>query len=152
AYNSGSTDAGWSSLVARRAHNPKVAGSNPAPATNEGPGQSDFWPGPSDVRGQTSNGSSNGSAVQRIQVPAPAIPARLIYRCDRQRLRCDYEPMHRPGPGPSDGKWSGGLPCTWRPRLWRLLLVAPVLPPAIGLHAAGQRQGRHEQWEWWVRQ
>ena len=28
-----STDAGWSSLVARRAHNPKVAGSNPAPAT-----------------------------------------------------------------------------------------------------------------------
>ena len=25
-------DAGWSSLVARRAHNPKVAGSNPAPA------------------------------------------------------------------------------------------------------------------------
>src|SRR4051794_22939873 len=28
-----SRDAGWSSLVARRAHNPKVAGSNPAPAT-----------------------------------------------------------------------------------------------------------------------
>ena len=26
--------AGWSSLVARRAHNPKVVGSNPAPATN----------------------------------------------------------------------------------------------------------------------
>ena len=26
-------DAGWSSLVARWAHNPKVAGSNPAPAT-----------------------------------------------------------------------------------------------------------------------
>ena len=31
--------AGWSSLVARRAHNPKVVGSNPAPATNF---QSDF--------------------------------------------------------------------------------------------------------------
>ena len=30
----GSFDAGWSSLVARRAHNPKVVGSNPAPATN----------------------------------------------------------------------------------------------------------------------
>jgi hypothetical protein len=29
--------AGWSSLVARRAHNPKVAGSNPAPATPERP-------------------------------------------------------------------------------------------------------------------
>ena len=27
------TNAGWSSLVARRAHNPKVVGSNPAPAT-----------------------------------------------------------------------------------------------------------------------
>ena len=26
-------DAGWSSQVARRAHNPKAAGSNPAPAT-----------------------------------------------------------------------------------------------------------------------
>ena len=25
--------AGWSSLVARRAHNPKVGGSNPLPAT-----------------------------------------------------------------------------------------------------------------------
>ena len=31
--------AGWSSPVARRAHNPKVAGSNPAPATKEMPGQ-----------------------------------------------------------------------------------------------------------------
>ena len=27
--------AGWSSLVARRAHNPKVVGSNPTPATIE---------------------------------------------------------------------------------------------------------------------
>ena len=29
-------DAGWSSQVARWAHNPKVAGSNPVPATNYG--------------------------------------------------------------------------------------------------------------------
>ena len=28
-------DAGWSSLAARRAHNPKVTGSNPVPATKE---------------------------------------------------------------------------------------------------------------------
>ena len=28
-------DAGWSSLVARRAHNPKVGGSNPSPATKK---------------------------------------------------------------------------------------------------------------------
>ena len=27
-------DAGWSSLAARRAHNPKVVGSNPTPATS----------------------------------------------------------------------------------------------------------------------
>ena len=27
-------DAGWSSPVARRAHNPKVGGSNPSPATS----------------------------------------------------------------------------------------------------------------------
>ncbi len=27
--------AGWSSLVARRAHNPKVGGSNPPPATKK---------------------------------------------------------------------------------------------------------------------
>src|SRR5947207_13214372 len=33
-YEGSSGDAGWSSPVARWAHNPKVAGSNPAPATN----------------------------------------------------------------------------------------------------------------------
>ncbi len=32
-------NAGWSSLVARRAHNPKVVGSNPAPATKEDVGK-----------------------------------------------------------------------------------------------------------------
>ena len=29
------SDAGWSSLAARRAHNPKVEGSNPSPATKQ---------------------------------------------------------------------------------------------------------------------
>ncbi len=32
-FNLKDLDAGWSSLVARRAHNPKVIGSNPVPAT-----------------------------------------------------------------------------------------------------------------------
>src|SRR5690554_5893437 len=32
-YYTQHVDAGWSSLVARRAHNPKVIGSNPVPAT-----------------------------------------------------------------------------------------------------------------------
>ncbi len=51
-HNQTSTDAGWSSLVARRAHNPKVAGSNPAPATKEIPVQkgSRFGEAPSNVR------------------------------------------------------------------------------------------------------
>ncbi|SON49567.1 protein of unknown function [Vibrio tapetis subsp. tapetis] len=42
AYNARQSDAGWSSLVARRAHNPKVVGSNPAPATNSKLGLSEF--------------------------------------------------------------------------------------------------------------
>jgi hypothetical protein len=33
-YRNYSKNAGWSSLVARQAHNLKAAGSNPAPATN----------------------------------------------------------------------------------------------------------------------
>ena len=37
------TAAGWSSQVARRAHNPKVAGSNPAPAIGESPGNGAFF-------------------------------------------------------------------------------------------------------------
>src|SRR3954469_16090264 len=39
------TDAGWSSSVARWAQNPEVAGSNPAPATNMGPGTRSSVPG-----------------------------------------------------------------------------------------------------------
>jgi hypothetical protein len=35
-------DAGWSSSVARWAHNPEVTGSNPVPATNEWPSQRRF--------------------------------------------------------------------------------------------------------------
>ena len=42
-------DAGWSSLVARWAHNPKVVGSNPAPATKYVGGRKT----PQDSGGQT---------------------------------------------------------------------------------------------------
>ena len=42
-YHCGSA-AGWSSLVARRAHNPKVAGSNPAPAIEADQAQSSQKP------------------------------------------------------------------------------------------------------------
>jgi hypothetical protein len=34
-YDAAPTDAGWSSLAARRVHNPKVAGSPAAAATGE---------------------------------------------------------------------------------------------------------------------
>src|SRR5512137_1592438 len=37
-YKPSLIDAGWSSPVARWAHNPKVAGSNPAPATKQNQG------------------------------------------------------------------------------------------------------------------
>jgi hypothetical protein len=36
-------DAGWSSPVARQAHNLKVVGSNPTPATTEKPAKRIFW-------------------------------------------------------------------------------------------------------------
>jgi hypothetical protein len=36
-------NAGWSSPVARQAHNLKVAGSNPAPATNFNPASAGFF-------------------------------------------------------------------------------------------------------------
>ena len=72
------TDAGWSSSVARRAHNPEVAGSNPAPATNasttEGPDQ---WSGPSVVRGQR-------RVTHRAADQDPVCAARLCARTEKQ--------------------------------------------------------------------
>lgn len=55
--------------------------------------------------------------------------------------------MHRPEPGPSNGKWSGVLPRARRPRphLRLLLTTAPVLLPVDGLHVAEQQWGRREQ-------
>ena len=55
--------AGWSSLVARRAHNPKVVGSNPAPATTENRPefQSCAWHTLPNRRGMEQSGSSSGS-------------------------------------------------------------------------------------------
>ena len=61
-------DAGWSSSVARRAHNPEVAGSNPAPATNrkadEGP-QRDL--GPFVVSGSLVAGSASRRAPRQAR-------------------------------------------------------------------------------------
>jgi hypothetical protein len=69
--------AGWSSLVARRAHNPKVAGSNPAPATPEAPSigdrrgfvASDLSSALSSPRTGSEHGPPQGQPGQRV-VPA----------------------------------------------------------------------------------
>ncbi len=61
------TTAGWSSLVARRAHNPKVAGSNPAPATRR-------------IRGTLSGGCLVVSGSWRRGTGA------VIFRCSRKWL------------------------------------------------------------------
>src|SRR5581483_1793595 len=53
-------DAGWSSLVARRAHNPKVAGSNPAPAMEIWP---EFPDRPLGGRVFSASGTSSGVIV-----------------------------------------------------------------------------------------
>ena len=84
--------AGWSSLVARRAHNPKVVGSNPTPATNlerEGPGQR---PGPSSlfeafyrIRRSSSGCSSGVPPCRRRPVERVGRGAR---RCGRRRPAC----------------------------------------------------------------
>jgi hypothetical protein len=86
--------AGWSSQVARRAHNPKVAGSNPAPAT-AGPGE----PGPlslphnrTQIRPprpshaasclRTGSGAPGGDPAGRRAAPAPfPAPAGITVRC-----------------------------------------------------------------------
>src|SRR5690606_33083999 len=57
-------DAGWSSLVARRAHNPEVAGSNPAPATSATRRE----PGSAGPRGDdagTTSASASSRALRR---------------------------------------------------------------------------------------
>ena len=59
--------AGWSSSVARRAHNPKVVGSNPTPAT--------IWRHSS--AGQSIRFIPEVSCV-RITLPLPEIPAKLL--------------------------------------------------------------------------
>src|SRR5215218_9734921 len=52
--------AGWSSQVARRAHNPEVAGSNPAPATQKSPAQAGFFFGATARRPRSASVSASG--------------------------------------------------------------------------------------------
>ena len=65
--------AGWSSLVARWAHNPKVAGSNPAPATKK-------------IQKEANTSASFGLSISppRYRLPCPAVKfaSPLPYRTD----------------------------------------------------------------------
>ena len=61
--NVGFTDAGWSSSVARWAHNPEVAGSNPAPATNVTKAFVHRTSALIAVQGLPADGPANGPAV-----------------------------------------------------------------------------------------
>ena len=75
-YN-GRRDAGWSSQVARRAHNPEVAGSNPAPATRKGPAYGPFlvlvflpvcYPAPNTTHGTTKQAPTRDDRPLRHRV------------------------------------------------------------------------------------
>jgi hypothetical protein len=87
----GALVAGWSSLVARRAHNPKVAGSNPAPAISKKrrhqaafatfggphrvPRPGSFWdvePGRRVLESAQSGGESSPVAARRATLPNSA--------------------------------------------------------------------------------
>ena len=85
----GSTDAGWSSSVARWAHNPEVAGSNPAPATTR-----------TSVRGRPLRTTWGAFSVFRVCVRPcwapwrhrPGTPAHLA-RCQPARSRAAGGPV-----------------------------------------------------------
>ena len=80
----GLTDAGWSSSVARWAHNPEVTGSNPVPATNETSAQR-----PSDKRLRASELGVVCSHVcsRRTHAPVEEAEGLLRNRIANLRLR-----------------------------------------------------------------
>ena len=73
-------DAGWSSPVARWAHNPKVAGSNPAPATNFEIAVSDLEVL---VRGCSSVGRAHGLQPWGQGFESPHLHQKLLKRSAR---------------------------------------------------------------------
>ena len=85
--------AGWSSLVARRAHNPKVVGSNPAPATitclvgaREGP---DFFvAGPTLVLFWSCGLSPDTNPLDRQSSPTPSNPLQPLLKDGVSEVRC----------------------------------------------------------------
>ncbi len=92
------TSAGWSSPVARQAHNLKVAGSNPAPATKFLDNSNATQPGPSRAFCvfRTSNALSSATTLEKhSQLPLPCSSARPIELPPRMPVhvrRADFLP------------------------------------------------------------
>ena len=82
--------------LARRAHNPKVAGSNPAPRHHKSPGHSVAEARASSFRGSTSNGSSNGRSDTGLDVgPVRAGLGWLSWPGDSRRTGRDRASVSR---------------------------------------------------------
>ncbi len=80
-------DAGWSSLVARRAHNPKVIGSNPVPATNiqREARSKRIWPFSLLRNGPSSRSSGSALHHPRKVIGSNPVPATHIQREARSK-------------------------------------------------------------------
>ena len=84
------TDAGWSSSVARWAHNPEVAGSNPAPATRNKARSAARRTGPCAFRRVGSYGASSSRLVWCVE------SARVVRRVGRVVRRRPGSPLRDP--------------------------------------------------------
>src|SRR5262249_6680552 len=71
-------DAGWSSPVARQAHNLKVVGSNPTPATKNKPARSKVWRAFSLARGRQAGPKRIDPCRHNFRAPTVAPPR---FRC-----------------------------------------------------------------------
>jgi hypothetical protein len=161
-------DAGWSSQVARRAHNPEVAGSNPAPATAKGPQKAGLFVFRRDVaagilhpflhpphfEGARFCIVFDGVARLAIRVPTPKAVARARSRpigaardvarsrVQRSRLALDW-----PRPGVSESSRR-------RRRLYalevRLTQPAICATPAMTNHAPTSRPSTIEITRFWA--
>ncbi len=100
--------AGWSSQVARRAHNPEVAGSNPAPAMTEGPGNGAF---------SFSHPQRLGAISGKTSGCAPQHP-KSVHRVGRAARRwgapmsAGHPPATRPRPSHCDRRGGEGVGCS----------------------------------------